>query len=120
MLIVHARGSYVRPHRHPGKTESMHIIEGAADLVVFDGTGDVESVTVLGDYPSGNAFFHRMAAPLFHTLLVRSDVFVFHETTNGPFDCRDTEFAPWAPGEGDVEGVALFLANLQERVRRWV
>ncbi len=26
MLIVHERSTYVRPHKHPGKSESIHII----------------------------------------------------------------------------------------------
>jgi hypothetical protein len=58
-----------------------------------------------------------MAAPVFHTLIIRSDVLVFHETTNGPFDRRDTVFAPWAPQDGDVNAVSTFMADLDDRVR---
>lgn len=116
MLIVHARDAYVRPHMHPGKSESMHIVQGAADLVVFDEHGDVQTVTPLGPYASGHAFYHRMAAPLFHTLLVNSDTFIFHETTNGPFDRSETVFAPWAPEDGDAEGARRFLDNLKIRI----
>ncbi len=116
MLIVHARGAYVRPHRHPGKSESMHVIDGAADLVVFDDNGDVQTVTPLGPYASGRTFYHRMAAPLFHTLLVRSDIFVFHETTNGPFDRSETVFASWTPEDADSDGTHRYLENLKNRI----
>lgn len=117
MLIVHERGAYVRPHKHPGKTESTHIIEGLVDVVVFDDEGRIESVIRMGDYASGKTFYYRMAIPVFHALIIRSDVLVFHETTNGPFDRRDTIFAPWAPEDSDVNFASDFLADLDDRVR---
>lgn len=116
MLIVHERGAYVRPHRHPGKTESTHIIEGLVDVVVFDDSGQIESVIHMGDYASGRTFYYRMAVPVFHTLIIRSSVLVFHETTNGPFDRRDTVFAPWAPEDSDVALVSEFIADLDHRL----
>src|SRR5207247_7893851 len=34
MLIVHANNTYVRPHRHLGKSESFHVIEGDVEVVL--------------------------------------------------------------------------------------
>ena len=116
MLIVHERSAYVRPHKHPGKTESTHIIEGLVDVVVFDDGGQIESIIRMGDYASGREFYYRMATPVFHTLIIRSDILVFHETTNGPFDRNDTVFAPWAPEDGDVDSVSTFMADLDNKV----
>ena len=118
MLIVHERNAYVRPHKHPGKTESTHIIEGLVDVVVFDDEGRIERVIRMGDYANGGIFFYRMASPVFHTLIIRSDFLVFHETTNGPFDREDTVFAPWAPEDGDMNSVSIFMADLDEKVRQ--
>jgi cupin fold WbuC family metalloprotein len=117
MLIVHDRSAYVRPHKHPGKSESTHIIEGLVDVVMFDDEGRIKGVIRMGDYASGRTFYYRMAAPIFHTLIIRSDILVFHEITNGPFDRRDTVFAPWAPDDGDVNSVSNFMADLNDRVR---
>jgi cupin fold WbuC family metalloprotein len=117
MLIVHERGAYVRPHKHTGKTESAHIIEGLVDVVMFDDSGRIESVIRMGDYASGRIFYYRMAIPVFHTLIIRSDVLVFHETTNGPFDRGDAVFAPWAPEDSDVNFVNTFMADLDDKVR---
>ena len=36
MIIALCEDVLFRPHRHHGKTESFHIIEGALDLVIFD------------------------------------------------------------------------------------
>lgn len=117
MLIVHARGAYVRPHRHPGKTESLHVIEGTADAVFFDDRGGVSEIVRLGDRASGLPFYYRIAAPVYHCLVITSDVFVFHEATNGPFDRKDTDFAPWAPDDSDEKACAAYVAELERGIR---
>jgi len=118
MLIVHTRDTYVRPHKHLGKSESFHVIEGDVDVVIFDDEGGVTDFIPMGAFASGRPFFYRIADPLFHTLRVRSDVLVFHETTGGPFRRDDTVFAPWAPEDGDAAAVTRFLADLDARVTR--
>ena len=116
MLIVHTHDTYVRPHKHLGKSESFHIIEGDVDVVVFADDGGVAEVMRMGAFASGRPFYYRLAAPLFHTLLIRSDVLVFHETTSGPFSRADTVFAPWAPEDGDASAVRRYLADLETRL----
>ena len=56
MLIVHEKGTYVRPHKHLNKTESVHIIEGSVDVVIFDDDGNITDVIQMGDYKSGRNF----------------------------------------------------------------
>lgn len=109
MIILHARGAYVRPHRHPGKSESFHVIEGEADIILFDEGGKVENVIPMGEKGSGKAFFYRLNQATFHTLLIRSEIFIFHETTNGPFQPGASEFALWAPLEENQESVERFM-----------
>lgn len=112
MLIVLRAGNYIRPHRHPGKSESFHVIEGSADLVIFDDTGLPVRRLRLGDFRSGRSFFFRIGSPQFHAVVVSSGVFVCHETTNGPFDREQTEFAPWSPAEDDREGGNQFMQEI--------
>src|SRR5204862_7136681 len=85
MLIVLDRGTYVRPHRHAGKSESFHVIEGELDVVLFDYDGTVRDVVRMGPYGSGRAFYYRLMEPCYHTVLVSTPFALFHETTNGPF-----------------------------------
>jgi len=112
MLICLARGTYIRPHRHPGKSESFHLIEGELDVVLFDDCGEVREVVRMGTYASGKTFFYRLGKPWFHMVLVNTPHVLLHETTNGPFDPADTEFAPWAPAEGDPAS-AGFVARVR-------
>jgi len=118
MLIVHTHDTYVRPHKHLGKSESFHVIEGDVDVIIFDDEGGVTDFIPMGAFASGRPFFYRIAEPRFHTLLIRSDVLVFHETTGGPFRRDDTVFAPWAPEDGDAAAVTRFLADLDSRVTK--
>jgi cupin fold WbuC family metalloprotein len=112
MLIVLARGTYIRPHQHPGKSESFHVIRGRADVVLFTDAGDVQQVIPLGDHASGRCFYYRLSDPVYHTVIVHSDEFVVHETTRGPFDPAETLFAPWAPDESELDAVRMFQERL--------
>jgi hypothetical protein len=57
-----------------------------------------------------------MSTPHFHTLIIRSDLLVVHEITNGPFVPSGTVFAAFAPEEGDAANAAAFQADLVKRV----
>lgn len=112
MLIIHERDCYVRPHKHPGKAESIHIIQGKVDIVLFNDDGSISEVIHMGEFNSGLSFYLRTEAPVYHTLLIRSEVLVFHETTNGPFDRNDTVFAPWSPEDKNIAATRQYIANL--------
>lgn len=118
MLIVLGRAVYIRPHRHLGKTESFHVIEGAATVVFFDDNGQILETVEVGDYASGKPFFFRSDDLRYHTQLVTSDHLMFHETTNGPFRREETVFAPWAPAEDDAAGIQAFTEELKSRLAR--
>ena len=99
MLIVHTRGNYVPPHRHKGKSESFHMIEGVLKIVLFDDQGNATQVIKMAAGEPDATLFYRLSAPIYHTDIALTDLVVFHETTNGPFRREDMEFAPWAPAE---------------------
>ena len=86
------------------------------DVVFFNDHGNINKVIKMGGYPSGKPFFLRMEEPIFHTLIIRSDLVVFHETTNGPFDRSKTIFAEWAPNENDLNAIPPFIEDLNSQV----
>lgn len=96
MLIVLARGVYIRPHRHINKTESFHLVEGRATVLFFDDSGNVTERVRLARSPR-STFIYRIAAPVFHTQIVQSKHLVFYEVTRGPWLPSETEYASWAP-----------------------
>jgi cupin fold WbuC family metalloprotein len=114
MLIAFCRGVYIPPHKHIGKSESFHIVEGRLDVVIFSDDGQVTDVIPMGDYRSGRVFFYRMADPTFHMLVVRSDEVVFHETSCGPFAREANVYADWAPDERDTSAAQQYLTELDD------
>ncbi|MBC8232339.1 cupin fold metalloprotein, WbuC family [bacterium] len=116
MFIVLSEETYIRPHKHLSKAESLHIVEGDADAVFFDERGSITHVITLGDYSSGRRFYYRVDVPVYHTLLIRSDPFIFHETTQGPFRRSDTAFPLWAPEESDVVAAREYMERLAKVV----
>lgn len=117
MLIVHHRDAYVRPHKHLSKAESMHIIQGETDLVLFDDAGAVTEVIAMGEFSRGRTFYYRMSDAIFHSLIIRSEWLVFHEVTSGPLRREESEFASWAPEDGNT-AVESFLASVETQIRQ--
>ena len=115
MLIVIAKGSYVRPHKHIDKSESFHMIEGQLDVVIFDDVGEILEIIPMGDPSSGKNFFYRLSSTHFHSLILRTDLVVFHETTRGPFFKEDTIWASWSPEVGNPSE-KKFQLDLENRM----
>jgi cupin fold WbuC family metalloprotein len=116
MLIVHEKSCYVRPHKHKDKTESFHIIEGKADIILFHEDGTIDQSISMGDISSGLKFFYRLPSDRFHTMLIKSEVLVFHEVTNGPFRSHETSFATWSPEETDLDAVSKYIEMLASSI----
>jgi cupin fold WbuC family metalloprotein len=113
MIIAISADSYIHPHKHLGKSESFHIVEGEVDVVVFSDEGDVVEIIELGGPATGRRFFYRLAQSAFHTLLIRSEFLVVHEVTNGPFTRDRTVLAPFAPPEEDVDRARAYMRRVQ-------
>ena len=119
MFIGNRRDSYIRPHKHPGKSEAFHVVHGAVDIVVFDDDGGIARIVPLGNVDgsaAGRAFYYRMSSAFFHTLVIRSDILVVHEITNGPFVAGGTLFGAFSPDEADTQAAARYQQQLLERV----
>lgn len=116
MIIAFARGSYIRPSKHIGKEESVHILEGTADFVFFDKQGEITHVIPVGAPATGRQEYLRTPVETFHTLLITSDFFVVQETTQGPFSRADTIFAEWAPEDQQTAAVEEYMKKLAQRI----
>jgi len=102
MIIAFRKDSLNMPHRHVGKSESMHVMQGQVDVVTFNDEGKVLQRIRLSHSGTGPSVF-RMGAPIWHTVIPVTDVVVVHETTNGPFvPGKNMEIPPWAPAESEL------------------
>jgi len=96
MIIYHKKHYYVRPHKHPKRTESIHLIEGLADIIIFNNCGNIKEIIRLGTVNSNYNFYYRLNCDYYHTLIIRSKYIIFHETSLGPFSKKNTLFPEWS------------------------
>ena len=116
MFICHRKGTYIRPHKHLGKAESFHLIKGAADVVFFDEKGNIENMLSLGPYGSGKMFYYRVSRSVYHTQIFHENT-VYHETTRGPFEKKETVFPNWAPLDIEDSLAHEYLKKLMFHLR---
>ena len=98
MVIYHKKGTYIRPHKHLGKTESFLLISGEADVLIFDEDGNLLKARNMGKYETGKDYYYRIPESCYHAQIFRKDT-VFHEATKGPFEKKSTVYPEWAPDE---------------------
>ena len=106
-LVVAQRDSYFRPHRHTNRTELAVLLRGEVDVLTFDAQGAVTVRQRVG--AASEALAYETPPGTWHTLLPLGDGVAFLEVKEGPYDpATSTEFADWAPAEGEA-GVPAFL-----------
>jgi len=116
MFIAIQKGSYIRPHKHPNKSEAFHAVLGSAQIIIFTDDGAIKEVVPLAAGQPGKPFYYRLSKPYFHTLILESDLLIIHEITNGPFVPGGTLYAPFAPDGSNPAEVADFEAQLTKQV----
>jgi cupin fold WbuC family metalloprotein len=116
MIIIQTKDTYIRPHKHLNKTESFHVVDGCATMIIFNEEGNILNHYDIGNIDSEMCFFFRLSLPLYHTLLIHSDYFIFHETTSGPFDPNQTIYAPWSPEENKFKDRIYYKNELIKKI----
>jgi cupin fold WbuC family metalloprotein len=118
-LNVLLRGTYIRPHRHsePPKAETFLVLEGAADVILFDEQGAIVARHALGsETTEGRLWGVDLPPGVWHTILPRTDRVVCFEVKPGPWEpASDKEFASWAPAEGSPAAAEYCRVLLEGR-----
>ena len=115
MVIVMHRDSYVGPHAHVGKGETLLVLEGEAVATIFTNDGEMIDAIPLGAPESGKTFFYRMPGRVFHGLWIATEWLVYVETTVGPFRRDATIFPSWGP---DPEGPSAITQARKDQLKR--
>ncbi len=116
MVIAVAPGAYLRPHRHPTKCESFHVIQGKFWLVIFDDSGKIQRKFVMGPRHEEDIFLYRIEKGYWHTIVPLTDFVILHEVTPGPFVREEaSEFPVWAPAPEETEKIREFQKELIHR-----
>ena len=105
LVIVTQPGTYVRPHRHPEQWEILTLLRGSGELLRFDANGHIANRAGMG----AQAPVAQIPVGVWHGFWVREPGTAILEVKPGPY--RPSEFAEWAPAEGDAR-VADYLRQL--------
>jgi cupin fold WbuC family metalloprotein len=95
IVMASSGNEHVKPNKHLSKDETVTIVEGEADAVFYNDTGDVLEIVPLGQAGSGKPFYLRIPADTWHNIIPRSEILVMHEATPGPYIREHTLWAKW-------------------------
>lgn len=85
MVLAFCRDTVVPIHRHTGKSESFHVIEGRLEVLLFDDKGEKSDVILMGPVESGLTFIHRINRNAWHTIRPLTEMVILHEIVAGPY-----------------------------------
>jgi len=109
MVILQTPKIFYRPHKHPHKTETIHLIEGGLKIFIFNDSGDIADI---GELSAGKGLIYRITKGYYHCVFPITDLAIFHESINGPFMGEEEALSPdWAPME-DAPDFHKFVNNI--------
>lgn len=96
MFIVHPRDYFVPPHMH-NQGESMTILKGMVDVIIFDKKGNIIKIIEMGPQTSKKIFYYKLPKYTIHSFFIKSKILIFYEVTQGPFKKTNMAHPRWAP-----------------------
>jgi len=113
MIILSRKGTLHPPHRHHGRAETFHMVEGRLAVFSFDANADPAEFGVLNP---GEVY--RFSPDHYHTAMPLDDFAIHHESRTGPFlGDEDFIFPPWGPRAGDSAAMRRFSDRCLELLR---
>lgn len=110
-------GTFLPPHRHRDKDESILVLRGRVVSFIFDDTGAILQQAIVD--PREDVYGFDIPAGEWHGLLVLESDTVVYEAKKGPYEpLKPEDIAPWAPKADDPQGIQAFLNRLEAEVRR--
>lgn len=97
MIIAVHKTSFISPHYHPHKEESLHLIEGVAEVLLFSDEGNIADIKLLEARNKNGVYFYRIAKNIIHGLRLKSDWIIFHEVAAGPLRPDANQIPKWVP-----------------------
>ena len=117
MFIVQPKAYFCKPHKHTGE-ESMSVIKGRGDIILFNNNGEIRKIIEMGDLRSNKTYYYKLERNIFHILIIKSKYIYFHEVTKGPFKKSNMTLPVWAPGENKIK-IKSFLKKLTNKMNKF-
>ena len=112
MVIVTTKYDMKYPDKHMNTTESNIILEGKLLVVFFEDDGEIKKTFVLDP---NNLFYYRCEKNQYHMTIPLTDVAVYIEIKEGPFDDNSNIYPDWVPERNDADDVRAFNEDVKRR-----
>lgn len=122
MFIVHPKNYFVSPHMH-FQSESMTILKGMVDVIIFNKKGEIIKIIEMGPQTSKKIFYYKLPKNTIHSFLIKSKILIFYEVTQGPFKKSNMFHPIWAPKNATEiksfqKKIRIKIKNFKENVKR--
>lgn len=118
MYVLYGKETFIRANKHIDRDESVFLLKGVIDVVLFEDNGHISQVVRLEANSPSHSSFILLPANRYHSVIIRSDYALLFESTPGPFDPLVTVFADWSPLEDQLDGQKKFLESVQDFVEK--
>ena len=109
MIILETCGKYYRPHKHNGKGECFHLIEGELGIIIFDTKGKILDFNIL--YPGE---IYRIEKEMYLAIYPITSYVIYHENKPGPFlGDNDSIYPDWAPEQNDTVKIEKYYHKIK-------
>jgi len=95
MIIIHPRNYKVKEHMHPKNAESMMIIKGSVDVLIYSKKKKLIKTIKMGEFGSKKAFYYKIPQKTLHTLIIKSRYLIFYEVSKGKFSKNKNFYPDW-------------------------
>ena len=112
MVIVTTREDMKYPDKHMETTESNIILRGKLLVVLFGESGAMQEAFILDPE---DMFYYRCKKDQYHMTIPLTDVAVYIEIKEGPFDEKSNTFPAWAPDRNNEDEVRAFNKEVAEK-----
>ncbi|MEZ5657953.1 MAG: WbuC family cupin fold metalloprotein [Burkholderiaceae bacterium] len=113
ILMSMMAGTYVAPHCHHRQRETLIALFGHCTVLIFDDRGRLQRRVPMrpaADMTPGCCIL-ELPVHTWHSVIVPGgEQCTLFEVKPGPYLADETEFAPWAPREGDASVPAMLEA----------
>lgn len=112
MIIVTTKDDIKYPDKHMHTTESNIILSGKLLVIFFEENGEIQNVFTLD---SEGIFYYRCERNQYHMTIPLTDVAVYVEIKEGPFDDKSNVFPKWAPQRNDKKNMIIFNEEIKKK-----
>lgn len=117
MVLVTTKEDVKYPDKHTETTESNIVLRGKLLVILFEEDGKIKEAFILS---SEEMFYYRCKKNQYHMTIPLTDVAVYIEIKEGPFDENSNTFPAWMPDRGNKDEVRAFNQEMVKEAMKLV